>query len=528
MSDFKAPGVYISESLAAPQADVGVSLSNGCFVGPHARGPLAVDPTRPITSFQQFVNLYGGFDSPDDLTYAAYQFFNNGGRQCFIARVTDGSETTSTAALNDQEAGTPQPTLTVDAANPGAWGNAISVAITPSALDNERFTLTVYSGGVAAANVVERFMDLTMDNTDTRYVAAVVNSPVNGSIYVTVTDAGLLAADALLTLADVTPAPTGTGTGPTFVVVPVTLTGGADAAGAPADTDWDAALAQVDAIDSPVTLNLPGVTTTTLINKALAYANTRGDVFIVIDGITAVGVTPPTVADQITAANAYTATNTSYGAVYFPRPRIADPASRIVGATKVVPAGGAVVGLFVANDAAAGVQKTPAGVGTRIANAVGLEVTLSSSDLDTLNVSNVNAIRSLPGAGIVVFGGRTLTKTGKADKYISVRRSLILLKAEMEALCQFAVFESNDYLLWQQIANVLDQYLMGFWSTGGLVGDTASEAFYVTCDDTNNTPQTVGNGETHVDVGVALQKPAEFVGIRVSQFDGTVSVAEAA
>src|SRR5256885_8856310 len=220
-------------------------------------------------------------------------------------------------------------------------------------------------------------------SADTRYVVAVVNAPTTGSMLITVTDEGLQAADPLLTLADVTPAPTGTGTGASFVVVPVTLSTGADPSGAPADADWDAALAKVDAIDSPVTLNLPGITSTTLINKALTYANDRGDVFVVIDGITAVGATPPTVADQVTAAAAYTAANKSYGAVYFPRPRIADPASSAVGATKVVPAGGAVVGLFVANDAASGVQKTPAGRNARIANAIGLEVTLSNSDLDT-------------------------------------------------------------------------------------------------------------------------------------------------
>src|SRR5256885_10164276 len=173
MTDFKRPDVYITESLAAPQADVCISLSNGCFVNPHLRGPVGA---TLVTSFQQFVSLYGGFTpGADDLTYAVYQFFNNGGRQCYIVRTTEGSEVAATTVLNDQEAGTPQPTLTVLAANPGAWGNALSVAITPSVGDPNRFTLTVYSGGVAPANVVERFMDLTMDTADTRYVVAVVN-----------------------------------------------------------------------------------------------------------------------------------------------------------------------------------------------------------------------------------------------------------------------------------------------------------------------------------------------------------------
>lgn len=528
MVDFKRPDVYLTESLAAPQADTGVSLSNGCFVSPHNRGPL--DATL-VTSFSQFTSLYGGFSAgsaaADDLLYAVYQFFNNSGRQCYVVRVAEGSETVADAEFNDSE-GTPAVTFTVAATNPGAWGNGISVAVTPSAGDANRFTLTVYVGGTGATNVVERFMDLTMDPADQRYIEAVVNSPESGSIYIRVTDAGLMAGDPALTLADVTPDATGTGSGPSFVVVPVSLTGGTDSGSAPATDDWDDALAKVDAIDSPLTLNFPGVTSSTLINKALAYAEGRGDVFVVIDGVTASGSTPPTVAGQISAAAAYSAGNLSYGACYFPRPVIADPASSSPGATRVVPAGGAVVGQFVANDALNGVQKTPAGLGARITNAVGLEIPLNNNDLDTLNLSNINAIRSLPGSGVVIFGGRTLTKTGRADKYISVRRTLILLKAEMKRLTQFALFEPNGYLLWQQVSNVLDQYLMGFWTTGGLSGDTAGQAFYVVCDESNNTPQTVANGELHIDVGVAPQKPAEFIAIKVSQYDGAVSVAEAA
>lgn len=534
MADFKRPGVYLSEVLAAPQADTGVSVSNGCFVGTHPRGPLGV---TLVTSFQQFASLYGGFTpgtTPSDLLYAVYQFFNNGGRQCYVARVTAGTEAVATAALLDQEAVAtsptrPRTTLTVTADNAGAWGNSISVAVTPNPSDATRFTFTVYYGGGTAANIVERFSNLSMDPADPRYAANIINAPTTGSIYVNVTDAHVMADPTTpATLANATPATTGTVASGVITVIPVALAGGTDVATAPASTQWDAALALVDAVTDPVNLNLPGVTSSTLVNKALAYAATRGDVFVVVDGVTTVGGVAPTVAGAVTAAQSYTASDLSVGAVYFPRPVIADPNSTAPGATVVVPSGGAVLGQFAANDAGYGVQKTPAGLGARIANAVGLEIALSNSDLDTLNTSRVNAIRSLPGAGVVLFGGRTLQTKGTADKYISVRRSLIYIKAMLSQITQFALFEPNYYLTWQQVQNVVDQFLLGFWQTGGLNGGTAGEAFYATCDDTNNTPTTVSNGEMHLDVGVALQKPAEYIAIRVSQYDGTVSVAEAA
>jgi uncharacterized protein len=510
MSDFKRPGVYLSESLAAPQASTGVSLSNGCFIAPHPRGP--VDATL-VTSFQQFTSLYGGFTTGvpgDDLMYAVYQFFNNGGRQCYVVRVVDGNEAIADLDLNDRESGTPQVTLTVRAKNPGTWANALYIDIKESPLDANRFTLTVYYGGTGAGNIVERFADLTMDPTDSRYVGAVVNSPTLGSIYVEVDDLGLYPTE---TLADATPDETAT---------PTVLTGGGDQTGAPAGADWDAAIAKMDSIDSPVTINAPGYTDATTVNKMLTYAANRGDAFVVIDGTTG---NDATAAGALTAAATYTAT--SYGAVYFPRPVIADPASASPGATRVVPPGGAVVGLFVATDAATGVHKTAAGLSARIANAIGLEATLSNTDLDSLNASNVNAIRSLPGSGVVVMGGRTLAKTGRADKYISVRRSLILIKAEVERLAEFALFEPNNELLRESLSAIIEQYLLSFWTAGGLVGAASTEAFYVVCDDTNNSPADVANGIVNVDVGVALQRPAEFIAIKVSQFDGAVSVAEA-
>jgi phage tail sheath protein FI len=45
----------------------------------------------------------------------------------------------------------------------------------------------------------------------------------------------------------------------------------------------------------------------------------------------------------------------------------------------------------------------------------------------------------------------------------------------------------------------------------------------VVCDDSNNTPSTVANGEIHITAGVALQSPAEFVVLQISQYQGGVS-----
>ena len=214
--------------------------------------------------------------------------------------------------------------------------------------------------------------------------------------------------------------------------------------------------------------------------------------------------------------------------MYYPPITINDPTNSTRG-TVIVAAnpGGAIVGKYAATDKTRGVFKAPAGLGVRVAGAVSVP-SLTNANLDALNTAAapVNAIRYIPGSGIVVMGARTL-KAGFADMYIPVRRSLIYLEKALVELTQFSIFEPNDTVLYRQIKSSLEGFLQNFWTQGGLRGASPTEAFFVICDSTNNTLATVEAGQVNIQVGVALQRPAEFVVINIGQFDGgaTVTVA---
>ena len=75
-------------------------------------------------------------------------------------------------------------------------------------------------------------------------------------------------------------------------------------------------------------------------------------------------------------------------------------------------------------------------------------------------------------------------------------------------------------LLPAHAVRVFLQHMFSVYSSGALKGRSAAEAFYVTCDATNNPSYVVEAGEVHVEVGVALSSPAEFIVINVSQFAG--------
>lgn len=255
---------------------------------------------------------------------------------------------------------------------------------------------------------------------------------------------------------------------------------------------------------------------TTAINAALAYAAGRGDVFVVVDA-------PDTTATNAVSRIQGLGVNKNFGAAYFPHFYVPDSTST-VGATKKIAPGGAVTAMYANADATQGTFKSPAGVGTTLNNVVSVQA-LSNAEFATISNSNVaiNVIRYVPGAGICIMGARTMS-TSFEDRYVVVRRSLQYLNRVLTDNLQFAVFEANDEVLWSRVRSVADDTLNAYWRKGGLKGATNTEAYYVKCDASINNQTAIDAGELRVEIGVALQKPAEFIIIKIGQTAGGLSV----
>jgi phage tail sheath protein FI len=58
------------------------------------------------------------------------------------------------------------------------------------------------------------------------------------------------------------------------------------------------------------------------------------------------------------------------------------------------------------------------------------------------------------------------------------------------------------------------------------MGKTPEEAFFVKCDRTTMTQDTIDNGRLICLIGVAPVKPAEFVIFRIAQWQGGSAVQE--
>jgi phage tail sheath protein FI len=255
-----------------------------------------------------------------------------------------------------------------------------------------------------------------------------------------------------------------------------------------------------------------------LYNIATAWAETNSNVLVIETEPDLAPVAAMTAADDLVAS--------SRTAVYYPHVYIQDPLGKSSAAVRKVGPSGAVAGLYIATDTKYGPFKTPAGVDARIQDAIALERAFTPKELDQLNdgvsadgtvLTNVNVVRNLPGAGIVVMGGRTTLQDGTANRYINMRRSLIYIEKRLRDLLQFAVFENNTEILWARINTVLGAFLNEYRNQGGLRGTTPAASFFVKCDEENNTNASIAAGEVHVEVGVALEYPTEFVVINLSQ-----------
>jgi phage tail sheath protein FI len=132
MPTLSYPGVYIQEISSGVRPLQVASTSTAAFVGVAEMGPEKA-ATR-VTSWTDFLRTFGSFFHDSYLAQSVFQFFNNGGRQCYIVRVTRSNAATADVTVNNR-AGTAQPGIIFSAKNKGAWGNTLYLQIEDGTLD---------------------------------------------------------------------------------------------------------------------------------------------------------------------------------------------------------------------------------------------------------------------------------------------------------------------------------------------------------------------------------------------------------
>jgi phage tail sheath protein FI len=101
------------------------STSTPAFVGLAEMGPS--DRAMRITSWTEFQRYYGSFINDGYLAHSVLQFFNNGGSQCYILRITRADAVVASVSMQNRAA--VASSIRFSAKSSGAWGNYLYLQI---------------------------------------------------------------------------------------------------------------------------------------------------------------------------------------------------------------------------------------------------------------------------------------------------------------------------------------------------------------------------------------------------------------
>jgi len=526
---YLTPGVYVEEVDKGSKPIEGVGTATAAFVGFAERGPVN-QPTF-ITNWTQFVNTFGGFIPGGYLAHAVYGFFNNGGATCYITRLPlddaeRASSTKSTKALPAASlqlpaaAGAGAVSLDVTARETGAAGSSITIDVQPAtapegkAPAEDEFTIVVKQG-----NTEERFENVSFKkDRKSRNVVDVVNADSK-----------------LIRLAEIESSASTVERMPVPGTYPLALSG--EAAMPATSNRLSSGLLIGDASERSGVNGLEVAEDATMVlfpDLMALYQAGRID----MEGVQAVQQAmldhAQNMADRVAILDAPPDMNpqqvrdwrmkevnydSKFGTLYYPWIKVANP---LGDGTIYVPPSGHMAGIWSRTDSTRGVHKAPAN--EVVAGAIGLQYQTTHNEQSILNPVGINVIRSFPGRGIRVWGARTIS-SDPSWRYLNVRRLFNYVSESLLLGTQWSVFEPNDMDLWERVKRDISAFLTRTWMDGALFGRTAGEAYYVKCDAENNPPETRDVGQLIIEVGISPVKPAEFVIIRLSQWQqgGTAS-----
>ena len=256
----------------------------------------------------------------------------------------------------------------------------------------------------------------------------------------------------------------------------------------------------------------PWLNTSVAAHPAIDYRNVAADDLTTI--LKAEGAVPQDIVAEVTTLKAHTAPEVNNILV-----NLSNAFRRVMVLVaqqiNLLPPSAAMAGIYMRSDSSHGVWKAPAN--TSPVSVVSPAVAISQDEQENLIVDivegkSINAIRVFPGLGLLVWGARTLDGNSADWRYISVRRTMIMLEQSIQFAIQAFVFAENATGTWETIQAMIGNFLTDIWKSGGLRGATAADAFSVSCGlGETMTAEDILEGILRVTVQVALTRPGEFI-----------------
>lgn len=549
---YQTPGVYIEERSAFPNSAVPVATAVPAFIGYTQKAirdkkPLTLQPTK-ISSYGEYLMFFGGApttkltvaDSPVEgvpyklsITESHFtlhsqmkMFFSNGGTDCYIVSVggytttaEDGTVSANTVTVTELQKGIEpllkemEPTMLVI---PELTTIAVDREDNGDPKEDEVTALyTLYSEGLNHCGVEMRnrfaIMDVWMDREkyqndtygaggmekDISMFRNAVTSPALawGAAYFPWLQTTAVAASEL------------------SVLNIANLGAAENVLDFPDGTFTDKGEIADRTAFQTTFLAAPADSLVSLLDKSLNQAVFDGEVkmknAVAIKGLlreipTVTAATSPGLTQSLTAVS----------------PMFKSLMKDVQKELNLLPPSAAMAGIYSMVDDNVGVFQSPANIG--VGSVIKPAVNISNDQQEDLNIpiggKAVNAIRSFPGKGVLVWGARTLDGNSQDWRYISVRRTVIFIEQSIKYAAEPYVFEPNTSSTWSNMKALLVNFLTNVWQSGALAGATAEDAFSVDVGlGSTMTPVDILDGYMRISVKIAVTRPAEFIVITFEQ-----------
>ena len=144
---------------------------------------------------------------------------------------------------------------------------------------------------------------------------------------------------------------------------------------------------------------------------------------------------------------------------------------------------------------------------------IGPEIDLSDGDRESLEPFGLNPIVKRARIGTMIYGNQTAyQKVPSALNNVHVRDLLITIEEGVEDILARYIFEFNDATTRLEIKSIVDTFLDGVRSAGGIYN------FFTQMDDTNNPPEIIDQNKAIIDIAV---EPARGIQVAISRITVT-------
>lgn len=492
------PGVSITTSVrTGPSSATVRDSSQAFFAGLAQRGPA--DEAVLVNSLAEFEETYGTYVTYAYLHPTVQAFFEEGGTQCYIARVVGPAATTATNILNEGGAGGSD-CITLTANGPGDWAHNMDIQVTASG---------------ALRNIKLFYDDDLVYQTGNKATTTALVNAINNSAIASKYMAATKLTDDLPEVSAATAFGAGTFTD-----------GDDDRDDNTVDTTFSAFVDALELfLDSFGTGAVACPETHTINADLIAHANTYNRVALLHleDGSTA--------SEAIDAAATLAAEDHSeHAAVYFPWVYVPTDVS---GVNRLIPPLGLVAGKRALAHNQTGPHQPYAGLLATASFVNGVEVDVDKTSGDALDDDSVNAIRIIANS-VRIYGARSLSTDTENFRHITVQDTVNSIVTEAAASMEDLVFSVVDGRgsLFSSIegrltaichrAKNLGSLYEAYSETGALI----DPGYSVKCDSSINTTAQIAEGTIKAQLGVRVSPIGDKIEVTIikSSLTATVTV----